>query len=74
MNAYDTLRDILSKKGRFTQQKLVVNTDVFFFNHIPDDPCMEYLPTKLGHNWGKCRDSYSSTMVRIWDMKSIEIR
>jgi len=26
-----------------------------------------WLPTKLGNSWGKCRDSYSSTMVRIWD-------
>ena len=23
---------------------------------------LEYLPTKLGHLWGKCWDSYSSTM------------
>ena len=23
--------------------------------HIPDDPCMVYLPTKRGHLWGKCR-------------------
>ena len=31
-----------------------------FFRHgfrdpYPDAPCMEYLPTKLGHYWGKCR-------------------
>ena len=27
---------------------------------------LEYLATKLGHFGGKCWDSYSSTMVRIW--------
>jgi len=25
-----------------------------------------YLPTKLDDVWGKCWDSYSSTMVRPW--------
>jgi hypothetical protein len=27
-----------------------------------------YLPTKLGHFWGKCRCAYSSTMVRIFNI------
>ena len=27
-----------------------------------------YIYLQLGHVWGKCRDSYSSTMVRIWDL------
>ena len=31
----------------------------------PDAPCMEYLPTKLVDFWGKCRDSYSSTMEHL---------
>ena len=30
---------------------------------IPDAPCMEYLPTKLGYVWGKCK--YSSTMEHL---------
>ena len=34
---------------------------------FPNAPCIVYLPTKLGDLWGKCWDSYSSTMVRILD-------
>ena len=34
--------------------------------HIPDAPCIVYLPTKLAHLWGKCWDSYSSTMEKPW--------
>ena len=29
---------------------------------IPDHPCMEYLPTKLGHLWGFYVGKYTSTM------------
>ena len=32
---------------------------------------LEYVSTKLGHFWGKCRCAYSSTMVRIWDTGTI---
>ena len=34
---------------------------------------LEYLPTKLGDVWGKCRCAYSSTMVRIWDFDLLKI-
>ena len=32
-------------------------------------PCIVYLPTKLGDLWGKCWDSYSSTMGCTWVME-----
>ena len=32
---------------------------------------MVYLPTFTGHLWGKCWDSYSSTMDPSWDRQSL---
>ena len=31
---------------------------------------LEYLPTKLDHFWGKCKDSYSSTMEHLGYQRS----
>ena len=35
---------------------------LIWVSYNPDAPCMEYLPTKLGHLWGTCWDSFSSTI------------
>ena len=42
-------RGHLQEAGRFT------NSEVRTMIPYPDDPCMVYSPTKLGHLWGKCR-------------------